>query len=137
MVGFPAKYCRVVASRVNGDDAYVLIETGSDGNSYLYGVSCIRRDGGWHEGASGNAGGWSPAGPDDDALGTLTFWDEAPRDADMVRIVFGGETVEEPVVDGAYLAVWWRTPFPNGRGPRIEAFRINGEWRPPAWFECL
>jgi hypothetical protein len=28
MFGFPAKYCRVVASRVEGDDAYVLLVAG-------------------------------------------------------------------------------------------------------------
>src|SRR5258706_7054226 len=134
MVGFPSKYCHVVASRINGDDAYVLIETGSDGNSYLYGVSCRRRDGGWQEGGSGSGGGWSPSGPDYDQLGTLTFWGEAPGDADMVRIVFAGETITEAVAHSAYLAVWWRTPAPDGDHPRIEAFRVNGEWRPPAWF---
>ena len=136
MTGFPARYCHVVASRVNGDDAYVLIETGSDGNSYLCGVTCVRRDGSWREWGSGNGGGWSPSGPDYVDLGTLSFWGEARRDADMVRIVFGGKTIEEPVKDGAYLAVWWRTPSPD-EWPRIEAFHVGGEWRTPAWFECI
>ena len=42
MFGFPPKYCHVVASRVHGDEAYVLIQTASDGSSYLYGVRCHR-----------------------------------------------------------------------------------------------
>lgn len=85
MGGFPPKYCRVVASRVRGDDAYVLLDTGSDGNPYLYGVNCTRRDGHWCEGGSSNGPGWSQAGPDD-LLGTLVVWDEAPPDATYRRV---------------------------------------------------
>ena len=36
MLGLPMKYCRVVASRVNGDDAYVLLNTGSSEQPYLF-----------------------------------------------------------------------------------------------------
>lgn len=127
MVGFPARYCRVVASRIEGDDAYVLLDTGSDGRPYLYGVNCSRHDGGWVEGGSGNGPSWSQAGPDE-LLGTLVIWGEAPGGADMVRARFGGVVVEEPVNNGVYLAVWWRTPSPGTSWPSVEAFRIRERW---------
>jgi hypothetical protein len=127
MAGFPAKYCRVVASRVEGEDAYVLLDTGSDGRPYLYGVNCSKRDGGWLEGGSGNGPSWSQAGPDD-LLGTLVIWGDAPAEAEMVRAWFDGGAIEEPVNNGVYLAVWWRTRCPEESWPRVEAFRIGDVW---------
>jgi hypothetical protein len=127
MCGFPAKYCRVAASRVEGDDAYVLLDTGSDGHPYNYGVNCSQRDGRWLEGGSSNGPGWSQAGPDDH-LGTLVVWGEAPPDAEMVRVGFEGTAIEEPVNNGVYLAAWWRTRRPEESWPRVEAFRIRGMW---------
>ena len=127
MCGFPAKYCRVAASREEGENAYVLLDTGSDGHRYLYGVNCSQRNGRWLEGASSNGPGWSQAGPDD-LLGTLVVWGQAPPDAEMVRVGFECTEIEEPVNDGVYLAVWWRTRCPVASWPRVEAFRIRGTW---------
>jgi hypothetical protein len=124
---FPANYCRVVAARVRGDDAYVLLDTGSAGQPYLYGVNCARRDGRWHEGSSSNGPGWSQAGPND-RLGTLVVWGEAPADADMVQAEFKGMVVEEPITAGVYLAAWWRTPCPEESWPHVQAFRMRGTW---------
>jgi len=127
MCDFPAKYCRVAASRVEVDDAYVLLDTGSDGHPYLYGVNCSQRDGRWLESGSSNGPGWSQAGPDD-RLGTLVVWGEAPPDAEMVRLAFEGTAIEERVNNGVYLAVWWRTRCPEESWPRVEGFRIRGMW---------
>jgi hypothetical protein len=127
MVGFPAKYRRVVASRVNRDDAYVLLNTGSSEQLYLYGVNCRRENGQrWFEGGSGNGPGWEQTSHDPD-VGTLSFWDDAPVDAEMVRVEFDGRIVEEPVIDRAFLVVWWRVPAPQD-WPRARAFRIAGHW---------
>ena len=127
MTGFPAKYCRVVATRVEGDHAYVLLDTGPPAQPYLYAVNCKRQDGRWFEGASGNGPGWSLS---DEAkrLGTWSVWGEAPTDADVVRVEFHDQLVEERVTSGVYLAVWWRQPEPDGVGPRVIAFRIKGDW---------
>jgi hypothetical protein len=129
MFGFPEKYCRIVASCAHGDDAYVLIDSGSDERPYLYGVYCSRKGGGWDEMGSSNGGGWSQAGPDL-LLGTAVAWDEALPGAEAVRLEFEGVVQEVPVKAGAYLAAWWRVPCPNETGPRIDAYRINGEWIP-------
>jgi hypothetical protein len=110
MVGFPARYCRVVATCVNGDVAYVLLDTGSDGL--------------WSEGGSSNGPGWSQAGSDPH-LGTLVDWGEAPPQADAVRLDFNGVVLEVAVNDGAYLTAWWRVPCPRAAWPRVEAFRIG------------
>src|SRR3954469_7405964 len=126
MVGFPPKYCRVVASRVNGDGAYVLLNTGSSEQPYLYGVNCRRENGRWFEGGSSNGPGWEQTGHDPD-VGTLSLWGDTPADADMVRVEFEGHIVEEPVIDRAYLVVWWRLPAPQ-EWPRARAFRIAGGW---------
>lgn len=126
MFGFPPKYCHVVASRTNGDRAYVLLNTGSAERPYLYGVHCRRFNGRWLEGGSANGCGWEQTDHDPD-VGTLSFWDNAPADADMVRIEFGGSIVEAPVIERAFLAVWWAVPAPQN-WPRVTAFRIAGRW---------
>ena len=127
MNGFPDKYCRVVASRVEGDDAYVLLDTGSPGQPYLYGVNCERSNGRWFEGSSGNGGGWSVTDVTVGA-GTWSLWDDAPADADRVRAAFNGEVFETPVLEGAYLFVWWRQPNLPDMAPTVTAVRISGEW---------
>lgn len=127
MVGFPPQHSRVVASRVDEDLAYVLLNTGSAERPYLYGVNCRREDGRWFEGSSSNAPGWSCAGDDPD-VGTLSFWDDAPAGADMVRVEFQGRVIEAPVVDRAFLVVWWRVRPPDDR-PQAVAFRVNGRWK--------
>jgi len=48
-------------------------------------------------------------------------------DADMVRVEFDGRTFEEPVIDRAYVVVWWAVPTPQD-WPRVQAFRIGGHW---------
>jgi len=126
MNGFPPKHCRVIASRIQGDDAYVLLNTGSDGHPYLYGANCSRRNGRWFEGGSSNGPGWSQTGDNPD-VGTLSVWDEAPGGAEYVRVTFQGGLIDEPVKEGAYLLVWWRVPFPE-TWPRVVAFQVNGRW---------
>ena len=126
MFGFPPQYCRVIASRIQGDEAYVLLNTRLTEQAYLYGVNCQRENGTWFERGSSNASGWYQTDHDPD-LGTLSLWDDAPRDADRVRIEFDGHTLEEPVVDRAYLVVWWRVPQPR-EWPVARAFRIDGRW---------
>ena len=127
MVGFPPDHCRVLASHTEGDEAFVLLDTGSVGQRYLYGVSCIRRAGRWYESSSGNGSGWSSSEADQD-LGTWSLWDEAPTGADRVRVEFSGESSEHPIDAGVYLVVWFRRPVRPA--PRVTAFRINGTWVP-------
>jgi len=132
MEGFPRAHCRVVASRTFEDDAYVLLDTGSPGQPYLYGSSCYRRDGRWFEAGSGSAPGWGQTSHDPD-LGTLSFWGDAPERIDTVRVEFEGTILEEPARDGAYLLIWWRVPAPT-EWPRIVAIRENGAWKPESQF---
>jgi len=124
--GFP-KHCRVVASRTFEDDAYVLLDTGSSGQPYLYGSTCYRRGGQWFEAGSSNGPGWVETSHDPD-LGTLSFWGDAPTGVDMVRVEFDGTMYEEPVRHGAYFLVWWRVPAPT-EWPRIAAIHENGTWK--------
>ena len=124
---FPARFCRILAKRVKGDAAYVLFDTGPEGQPYFYGVNYERTKGRWCEASSSNGGGWSLVGPTPH-LGTLAAWGEAPAGADRVRVEFRGESHEEPVANGVYLAVWWQVPCPEAENPWLCAFRINGEW---------
>jgi hypothetical protein len=126
MTGFPAAQCRVVASEISGDDAYVLLDTGSPGHPYLYGCSCSKKDGRWFDGLSSNGPSWSPMS-DDSEVGGLSFWGDAPAGAEMVRVSVDGATVEAPVREGVYFLIWWRVPFPID-WPRVAAFRRNGVW---------
>jgi hypothetical protein len=126
MVGFPPRYCRPIVSRVNGDDAYVLLNTGSSTHPYLYGVSCRRENERWFEGGSANGPGWEQTGHDPD-LGTLSLWGDAPARAQVVKVEFDGEIVEESVVEGAFLIVWWRVRPPE-IWPRVTAFQLAGHW---------
>ena len=128
MVGFPQAHCRVVACQSLEDDAYVLLDTGSSGQPYLYGSTCYRRGGQWFEAGSGNGPGWMPTSDDPD-LGTLSFWDEAPTGVDMVRVEFDGTICEGPVRHGVYLLIWWRVPQPT-QWPRIVASHEDGIWKP-------
>jgi hypothetical protein len=127
MIGFPGQAVRVLATARDGDDAYVLLDTGPAGEPYLYGVCVNRERGGWVEGTSGNGSGWTLTGGEDD-VGTLTEWGEAPEGATRVRVVFGGEVREAPVANGVYLLAWWRVPCPTDDFPRVDAFQIDGRW---------
>jgi hypothetical protein len=120
MTGFPEAHCCVVATRICGDAAFVLLDTGSAGHPYHYGVHCHRNDGVWKEGSSANGPGWSQSGPDP-RLGTMVFWAGAPPNVRAVRVVFGGTALEEPIVEGVFLAVWWRVPCPKDDWPRVTA----------------
>ena len=126
MTGFPDAHCRVVSSRVLAEDAYVLLDTGSPGQPYLYGVNCHRKDGQWFEGASSNGPGWEQTAHDPD-LGTLSWWGDAPAGADFIRVAFEGTVIDEPIQDRVYLLVWWRVPYPS-EWPRVIALRVNGTW---------
>jgi hypothetical protein len=132
LVGFPKGHCRVVASRTSEDDAYVLLDTGSPRQPYLYGSTCYRRDGQWFEAGSSNGPGWAQSGHDPD-LGTLAFWGDAPDGIDTVRVEFEGTISEESVRHGAYLLIWWRVPAPT-EWPRIVAIHENGAWKPESEF---
>lgn len=122
MAGFPPHHVRVVASRIDGDDAYVLLDTSSSDQPYLYGVNCLRETSGWREGSSGNGGGWSLS-DEKHNLGTWALWDDAPRGADFIRVEFDGVTSEHAVHDGLYFVVFFRRP--SRPAPRITGFRIS------------
>jgi hypothetical protein len=127
MQDFPAAHCRIVASRVQGNAAYVLLDTGPPEYMYLYGVNCVREAGGWRDSITGNGPGWAIAQPEED-VGTLSLWSEAPPGADRVRVEFEGRVTEEPIENGTYLAVWWNVPFSDEDWPRVLGFRMNGQW---------
>ena len=129
MYGFPPKHCCVIASRIDGDDAYVLLNTGSDARPYLYGANCRRKNGRWLEAGSSNGPGWQQTGYDPD-IGTLSFWGEAAGGADCVRVEFQGRLIDEPITEGAYLLVWWRIPRPH-EWPRVVGFQVDGRWVSP------
>jgi len=120
--------CRVVASAINGDDAFVLFDTGPDGRPDLNGTCCHRSHGQWFGTSSSGSSGWSPRGPDS-RIGILAFFDEAPKRAEAVRVEFNGALREVPVTAGAYLTVWWDITCPSLEAwPRVAAARIGGEW---------
>lgn len=58
------------------------------------------------------------------------MWQDAPPGADRARVAFGGETRDEPVERGVYLAAWWRVPCPENDWPHAVAFRVSGHWVP-------
>jgi hypothetical protein len=128
MQGFSDAHCRIAASPADGDDAYVLLDTGPEGHPYLYGACVRRTEGGWVPGSDGNGDGWTLT-DGESGVGTATAWGEAPAGADRVRVVFGGETREAPVEGGVYLVAWWRVPAPDDL-PRVDALRIDGSWVP-------
>jgi len=128
MAGFPAAHCRVVASEISGNDAYVLLDTGPPGGTYLYGGACHRENGRWFQGGSSNAPGWSPTGDDPD-VGALSFWGDAPAGVETVRVYLDGAVVEAPVRNGIYFLVKWRVPVPI-EWPNIVAICEHGQWKP-------
>jgi hypothetical protein len=122
----PTRFCRVVAMREHGDFGYVLFDTSSQDQPYLYGVNYQRVDGRWLEGSSSNGDGWSHMGSDP-RIGTLALWGQAPAGADRVRVELGGQSREEAIENGIYLVVWWGVPVDLGLWQIT--FRINGQWR--------
>ena len=95
MTSFPAAHCRVIASRRFRDDAYVLLDTGSPGQPYLYGVNCFQQAGRWFERSSSNCcSGWEQTGHDPD-VGTLSLWADVPEGVEAVRVAFDGALIDE------------------------------------------
>ena len=125
----PAGYCRVLASRIVGDRAYVLLDTGSESSPYPYGVDCVREGDLWYEAGGGNGCSWSSTSDDDEAenLGFLAWWSEAPDGSDMVRIRFLGEEHDVPVENGYYLFVV--ADVPGDVDPEVVSHRIEGAWK--------
>ena len=112
LASFPRDFERTMIVRSQGSDGYILIDGGTERYRYLYGLNCHRIGTEWFEGSSGNGGGWS-ACVDDHTVGTWAVWGDAPSGSTSVRVKFGDDVQEVPVVSGAYLAVWWRTPCPD------------------------
>ena len=126
MSTFPAEYCSVVATRTQGDHAYVLLDTGPPDRPYLYGVNCHREGGRWFEGGSSNGPGWEQTHNDPD-LGTLSCWSDVPMGVEFVRIVFDGAVIDEPVQNRAYLLVRFGVPCPS-ECLRVIAVRRSEDW---------
>jgi len=134
MAGLPPEYCRVVASEANGDCAYVLLDTGSPGQPYLYGVNCVRVGAEWQESSSGNGGGWSLT-DERTELGVWCVWDDVEPEADLVRVEFDGRVSEHPVRNGIYFVVWWNQPV--SIEPTVMAIRVHGKWIEHPWLQVL
>ncbi len=115
----PAAFTEVIAADIapHGRAAVVLLDTAPDSGGYPYQVVCHMERGGWMEGMSGNAHGWTSteAGEDED-LGVLTWWDDAPEGARIAILRVGDELTEVPVVDGYAFFVAWDVPCPEGDG---------------------
>lgn len=126
---FPPAFSRLVAVHEHGDVGFALFDTGPAASApYLYEVFYDRRDGRWSEGSSSNGPGWHRT-DDDTKRGVVTAWGDAPRNADRVRVEFGGAVREVSVVNGAYVLLWWDIPCPaEGDFPRLSAIRVMGEW---------
>src|SRR5437660_10549765 len=88
MNGFPAMHCSVITSRTQGEDAYVLLNTGAGAPS-LYGVVCGRRNARWFDQGSSNARGWDQTAHDSE-VGTLSICGEAPAGSDLTACVWAG-----------------------------------------------
>jgi hypothetical protein len=126
---FPGVPCRVAALAREGDDAYAVVDVGTEGQPYLYGISLGRREGGWEVGTSGSGPGWTLTDAER-GLGTATDWGEAPEGAVRLRATLGSDTREVPVARGVYLVAWWRVPCPAAGEPRVDAFRVGECWVP-------
>ena len=127
MHGFPSAHCRVLAAAVDGDDGYVLLDTGPAEYRYLYGGTVKREDGGWPDGISGNGGGWTRTDAERD-LGVVALWVVGRAGAEAVRAAWAADEREAPVRDGVYLFTWWRVPDAADAWPRGTAFRVGGRW---------
>lgn len=118
--------CRLVALHEHGDTGFALFNTREIGAPYLYEVFYDRRDRRWSEGSSSNGPGWHRT-DDTTELGVVTYWGNAPRGADRVRVSFRGRAWEEAVSNGAYLFTWWDVPCPETY-PEVSAFCVDGKW---------
>ena len=129
MQGFPPAHCRVIAADIDGDDGFVMLDTGPAEYRYLYGGTVKRVESGWEGGPDSNGGGigWTITDWDQD-LGVVYVCDEVPSDIDSVRVTWRGEEREVPVRNGVYLVTWWREQYPEGEWPRATSFRNRGRW---------
>jgi hypothetical protein len=129
MSGFPADHCRVLTSVVKGNAAFVVLDTGSAENRYLYAGTAERIAGGWIDGVSSNgpSAGWTRTGREGDR-GIAYIYDEAPSGADRVQAALGDDVREVPVLNGVYLATWWGVPASEEATPGLVAFRVAGAW---------
>ena len=121
---FPVDSTRIVAIREHGSAAVALFDTRPSAEPYLYEVHYQRGNGRWSEGSSSNGCGWHLLDPNAE-LGVVTAWGEAPSGADRVRAELEGRVLEEAVVAGIYLLVWWDVPC---SAARVTAFRVQSEW---------
>jgi hypothetical protein len=121
----PQRFCSVIASEVSGDNAYVLLNTGTDDSPYPYGVHCVREGGRWYEGSGGNGSAWVLTDEETDR-GFLAYWDEAPPRSDAVSVRFEGRDYEVPVVHGHFLLVVWDAS--SSDWPQLRGFRVDGTW---------
>ncbi len=118
--GFPPHHCRIVASRVAGDDAFVLLDAGGPDHTNFYGCSCRRTHGGGRRDSSSNME-WSWFQRDDDGnIGTLAVWGEAPEGAISVRLDFGHTVIEEAITGGIYLVLRTNVPDVGMMSPRMD-----------------
>lgn len=134
MEGFPPKYCRVLASAIEGDDALVVLETGSDDYPYSYTVWCHRSDGRWHERSSSSGEGIQWTGASEDSPGTGALCGGAVPGADAVVVQWNGIQKEVPVRNGAYVALWQDVLAPENVG--VVSFKVNGVWDPPSLLDA-
>ena len=132
MLGFPPAHVRVVATAQDGDDAFVVLDTGSPGAPYLYGGTVHRIGGRWEAGIDHNGGGagWTVTDSDQE-LGVVAIWDEAPDGADAARVQWRSVERDVPVNAGGFLAAWWRESYPEDEWPTLVAFRVRGQWITP------
>jgi hypothetical protein len=90
----------VVTSATTENDAIViLMSPGWPGPDWVH----VRRyEDGWEEGSSGDGHTiWIGNGDDDDdEVGVLTSWGDAPPSATSARVTFHGTTTEVPVGNG-------------------------------------
>ena len=132
MHGFPSAHCRVLAVEVDGNDGFVLLDTGPADYRYLYAGTVARMPGGWRGGTDSNGGGtrWTRT-DDENEVGVVAVYGEAPAAAIEVRVEWRGETRQALVQNGVYVVTWWREPFPEQSWPVVTDFRIGDVWTPP------
>ena len=129
MEGFNSEHCRVLAVELDGDDGFVMLDTGPPRSPYLYGGTVKREFGGWSGGIDSNGGGigWTSTEPDRD-VGVVHVCGEAPEGADAVRVSWRGTSRESPVRNGIVLLTWWQEKNPQRAYPRVVAYRVGDEW---------
>jgi hypothetical protein len=131
MSGFPAEHCRVLASAVEGDAAFVVLDTGPTEYRYLYAGTAERTEGGWTDGTSSNGPSAGLTLTDGEGeRGVAYIYDQAPAGADRVRAALGDDVREVAVANGIYLVTWWGVPAAEERTPVPVAFRVADEWVP-------